>query len=1333
MHPTRSLLWLLLLSSPLIAQPSLPTEPPAIYRRAIAPLLTPLEKIPPTPADCLLREEIYWLAPEGMLYHAEHQIVRAAAPSPSFSLAPRSPAQKAYLALTRSQEGGQPWKDGSAAARADADGTNLTFPGLGAGGLAEWVVLSEEPLPIAGEWTALLTFYGEKPTALARVIAELPTALAARLQSTPVGAAPPQQSIALKDGRTRLEWSLARPPAGRNAALWLTTLDSWDRLADWYREKLPQGVPPAELLAAARAATSGAGEPRALIQSLLRQLVAWRGREPAGSPAASLGLGESLAFAQLLRALLADQGLVANLALVNSRGAGAIDARSPDSRHFDRALLAIEIPGEKGRSSYLWIDPARPELEPGQLGPGAGERQAFLLPAGGGWRFATTPPALAAPPPAAAPASPPRAEVEPAKVADEFGAAASADALVEKSLLALEAGREEDAWAALLALRQLDPAALARSSSPQQARGLRQLTENDQLARRAWASSAIWWPSWLELEKAAGLPPAEAPPALLLGDLVALGQRFGSLLAQRDPAAWTILRQLAHAGRWDPQMALELSGSLIYLVARRPELAKVVHETAIVLHRSLPPFADPEAAARSRLLLAAHLVDSGRPAEARDPLRDLLALEVGGVLQQRGAALLAIVALATGEGREQAATTLAGALDATFPAELRPAAVRDLAELYHRLGRLADERQLLEAELSQPAIAASQLAGELAARLAASRAGSDLFATTFAAWRARFELPLLEIAEPATLADPRLAGLATSELLGPSWLPAEKVKIAFLAAVDAGRPEGERVELVATALRLLGDLLPRQSFYRQLLGALVEEPLFPPSLRSAAAFWLGANQCRHSELGALDALLARPDSQLYPRQRAVLGSWRELILLQSAGPAAIEPYAAARLEHPLDELATMNFPQLWQLVMFETAPGFAEQLAGRLDQLKTVSDAAAADSLRQDARRQLAESRELRASRDVLRRLLLSGPAGELPPKRPAAAAEIGNPAALESVSPEACRQLLLFDLATRQLGAAGSSAWPSLFLGCQEQNEAAGPFARDFVFAVFDSLSSDALRAETLASTTAAIADDEPIWPELLAGLSRRIDPAKEPQSHQVLRLLELRQALRRGENIDFAAAGRGLEGWPLRRLQYWQERILLRDGDARAARAYLEPLPASALENPAGLPERLRLVGLYGSEQQRRRLAEVARRQLYLLRLRALELGSWSAGREAIRLAAALGNAELYSREWLAALLESVHNELGRVVLQLADAEARADWPAAYTSAERLIELEGPDFDELWNLGRAAFYAGKKEAAQVALRRFLEKAGDHPDRLEARLLLARLEEPQPTAAPGG
>ncbi len=66
----------------------------------------------------------------------------------------------------------------------------------------------------------------------------------------------------------------------------------------------------------------------------------------------------------------------------------------------------------------------------------------------------------------------------------------------------------------------------------------------------------------------------------------------------RTAAPASILRRLAHAARWDPQLALELSGSLIYLVPARPELGAKIHETSIILHRALPPFADPQAAAR---------------------------------------------------------------------------------------------------------------------------------------------------------------------------------------------------------------------------------------------------------------------------------------------------------------------------------------------------------------------------------------------------------------------------------------------------------------------------------------------------------------------------------------------------------------------------------------------------------------------------------------------------------------------------------------------------------------------------------------------------------------
>lgn len=693
------------------------------------------------------------------------------------------------------------------------------------------------------------------------------------------------------------------------------------------------------------------------------------------------------------------------------------------------------------------------------------------------------------------------------------------DVHLSAALDALEGGRWEEAVALLRHLPRFGEEAAESSSSPQQALSLQRLVADETRLERAWQSAGAWWPSWLELEKALGLTRpagtgqgARDADAVLLGDLVALGENFGERLRRNDlPGALELLRRLAHASRWDPEMALELSGSLSYLATLRQGHKAQIHELAIVLHRALPPFADPATAARHRLLLAAHLLEAGRPGAALEPLREIFDLKVGGSLEQRALVLLAKAALLGGQGREQAAQRLAALLDppaqdSVFPRELRATAVALLADLYRELGRAREERGLLEREILR----------------------------------------------------------------------------------EVSRGEGGR------------------NYGLELLARLEGEPA--------------------------------------PKKAATLS----------------------------------------------TPPSTAE-LAPELLSLLTT-----------------------------LRRALLPQ---DRPPQAPARARTLVLPEGLEALSPADCRALLLDDLATLAWGIAVTPAWAGYFAACQDSSEAGSQAQRELAFLVFDAIERDAARAAVLNMLTAAMTTDDAIWPSLLKGLRQRLDQlgaANAPKTATTLRLLELRLASRRGEALAFDQEKRDLAAADLARLRLWQARILLRDRASPAARAFFDELSPAELLEPVGLLQRLELMlELDPQHPQRPRLEAAARRQIAVSWLRAFCYGSWSAGRSAIRLTVALDGQATYPRPFVDRLEAGLDHELGKKTLRLADAEAREDWPMVYTQTKRLMALSGDDYDLSFSLGRAAMQLGKKEEAQAALRLFLEQAGDHPRRQDARELL--------------
>ncbi len=392
-----------------LGRPPAPATGPAFRLRRrrstpkkLAPLLTPadaaLAAAVPTEkrvaagedGSVLLQETLIWVAEDGITWRADHQIYRANTEAVAGDLGrqtnPFQPSwQQAYLPLARSLPPGGAWQNVRPDAafvqspQADADRELFTdraelvvvFPQIRKGSVTEIVVLTEGKVArIPGQLTALFPFGGTWSSDLRRFVVELPAALAARLAVTPVGDPPAADRHELPDGRVRFEWAASKPApyaaeprmAPRQVtgpAVYLTTLAGWQELADWYRGLLAgrDALSP-ELRAQADEWSRDAKTPREVATALHRHVaddVRYTGLEfgIAGyQPKTPTEVWENLYGdckdkANLLRALLAAKGIPSYLALVYTEHLGAIEKRSPDYRHFDHAILAIELPGEK--------------------------------------------------------------------------------------------------------------------------------------------------------------------------------------------------------------------------------------------------------------------------------------------------------------------------------------------------------------------------------------------------------------------------------------------------------------------------------------------------------------------------------------------------------------------------------------------------------------------------------------------------------------------------------------------------------------------------------------------------------------------------------------------------------------------------------------------------------------------------------------------------------------------------------------------------------------------------------------------------------------------------
>lgn len=911
------------------------------------------------------------------------------------------------------------------------------------------------------------------------------------------------------------------------------------------------------------------------------------------------------------------------------------------------------------------------------------------------------------------------AEIEPVA---ELSLPVVVETLAQMTLLALEQGRFEDAWHSLRRFRDIADSTLDATDYPLHTRRLKALASDEARAREAWQNEKLWWPKWQELGAALGASQDDQPVTTLVEDLDELGEQVQALVSQNQPkAAFAALSALAHASRWDPALALDLSN--IASPLGQGSLFGPFLETTIALLRALPPSADNEQMGRQLLFLGARLLDIERPGEALVPLRALAALDLKGLLHQRGVAMLAAASLKEDEGLEEARDLLEKVLDDSFPAGDRSWAVGTLASLYRRLGQTSEEQLLLEREVKHPANQNPDDQAELVARFEASRHGGegDAFAQAWSDFRRRYPLPVLEIAEPASLDDPRLAGKPLAKLTEGDWTEVEKVKIAFLVAADPLRSVSDRSEALSGGLFDLRLLLPRQSLFREMLQSLRDESRFPDALRSNALFWLTFSWAQHENADQLDALQKDVSEKLAPRGVELYMAQRELQAARRDGPEAIEKLVESLLSRRLTAPEVISFMDAWPSLVLRGKKSAAERLLPKVETLET-KEKERADDLRLGVERGLIELSEARRLAETLRQVI-PGFASAGP--RPSLLDESVQPSQLWSLSQEDCLGVLRYDLHTFSYLGATSSVWPRAYFFCRHKDAEIGRIARDLLLAVLDLDLREETKAEWLRDIVDSLPKDEQSLPGLMASLRERVDAVKNPKLDQSLHLIELTRRGRSGEKINFEAEMKEAKGFARERLLGERTQMLLHEGDLDEARKFLASHSPAELKVPYGLTYRLALAQLLPDTPEARVVTNAGKRQIYLDQIEGLTAGDWNAAARAIKLQRLLNGKAGHSKEWLDAVLAGVDNPIGKSILLLTDAEAREDWPAAYTNAKALIAAEGQDHNDQWLLGRAAFRLGKNDEAKAALRLFLSAAKNHPDSKEAAELLAKLEGP--------
>jgi tetratricopeptide (TPR) repeat protein/transglutaminase-like putative cysteine protease len=401
--------------------------PPKTYAQILTGLLTPAKEVldhrfdkggPSGSAVGLLYETVRFVDESGRACTAIHQIYMARDDQGVNEVAKdvfpyRKSEQKIHLVLAQSvQPDGSsqevspnavltqtPQSDADASLYSDYAELVVIYPNVRANTVCESIVVIEDQVArIPGEYTGTLRFVMGLPQVRLRHVLAIAPGLASRLTITPLGETPVPLRQTSGDGTVRLTWESQHVAEFENEpqhapvdqvgpVVFLSTLKDWDAFGNWYRS-LVTGRDHAEknLARQIEERTRGLTGSDAIVAALLTD--AARDVRYTGLEFGVAGLqphdpnevwadryGDCKDKANLLRTMLREKAIPADLAFVNTEHAGLIEKRSPDYRHFDHMIVAVNKPG----GGYIFCDPTIKYAVPGMLRPDDIDRDVLVL------------------------------------------------------------------------------------------------------------------------------------------------------------------------------------------------------------------------------------------------------------------------------------------------------------------------------------------------------------------------------------------------------------------------------------------------------------------------------------------------------------------------------------------------------------------------------------------------------------------------------------------------------------------------------------------------------------------------------------------------------------------------------------------------------------------------------------------------------------------------------------------------------------------------------------------------------------------------------------------
>jgi tetratricopeptide (TPR) repeat protein len=414
----------------LSAEEHLSRKAPETVKNEILPHLTSLEKVLEKSSSAiidddsgvlLLREKYFWVADSGKRFRVYHTISQAKteqgieyASKDIFSYDPllyklhlvsartvlpdgtikELAENAAFLQRGRSEESSQTY-------HSDRE-LVLIHPDVKVGSIIETIVVYEDiTARIEGQFLSSLSFYPGWPIQQDTNTVDMPKNMFDKLTIHSIGAGTPKlKHLKSKKNRVRVSWDRKNVPASDyepdraptnqvGPAVQMTTLASWDHLAEWYNGLLkPQSILSDALKNKADAWTKGISDREKIISILFQHVandVRYTGLEFGDSGLQPYDCnqvwrnqyGDCKDKSNLLCALLSYKKIPAYVTLINTQHKGIIQHEVPSYMAFDHAITAI--PSNSDNKEFIFCDPTISYGKPGMLAPSSSNRESLVV------------------------------------------------------------------------------------------------------------------------------------------------------------------------------------------------------------------------------------------------------------------------------------------------------------------------------------------------------------------------------------------------------------------------------------------------------------------------------------------------------------------------------------------------------------------------------------------------------------------------------------------------------------------------------------------------------------------------------------------------------------------------------------------------------------------------------------------------------------------------------------------------------------------------------------------------------------------------------------------